>query len=146
MKRWKVTLIAFPLLVAVVGIGSWQYRPQLKALGASALTRATTVYRAVTSRWGLPVPAALKHQKAGASHKGQARHEMKAEQKGYGGHLGHGTAGSPNASADRAMPSTGPGAIMVTPEKQQLMGVTIGMVERKGLVRVIRSVGTVEAD
>jgi len=111
MKRWKVTFIAFPLLVAVVGIGSWQYRPQLKALGVSALTRVTTAYRAVASRGELPVPAA-----------------------------------KPKAGADRAMPSTAPGAIMVTPEKQQLTGVTTDTVKRKPLVTVLRTVGTVEAD
>lgn len=157
MKRWKVTFIALPLLVAGVGIGSWLYRAQLKALGASALTRATTVYRAVASRWGFPVPAAIRVQTAGSARAGEkgkgpqagATHggsTMPSVSKGPGEHAGHEAAAKPKAGADRAMPSTAPGAIMVTPEKQQLMGVTIGKVERKPMVKVIRTVGTVEAD
>jgi Cu(I)/Ag(I) efflux system membrane fusion protein len=35
---------------------------------------------------------------------------------------------------------------MITPEKQQLTGVTIGTVKRKPIVKVIRTVGIVEAD
>lgn len=90
-------------------------------------------------------------------------HEMPAAPKAASEHAGHGTTMEPKAQGQHAghgatmesketpagqgsMPSMGTGGIMLSTEKQQLMGVTMGKVERKPLVKVIRTVGTVESD
>src|SRR5687768_9193715 len=41
------------------------------------------------------------------------------------------------------MEGMAPGMVMVSPEKQQLMGVRIATVERRPMVRTVRTVGTI---
>lgn len=132
MKRWKLSLIVLTLLGVGTGMGFWQYRAHEDGTKAA--------YTRVATRLGLPVSAAMKHQAGESSRKQHEGRKMKASQKGSGEHFGH------KKTTQGGMPSVAPGGIMLSPEKQQLMGVTIGKVERKPMVKVIRTVGTVEAD
>src|SRR4030065_529871 len=46
-------------------------------------------------------------------------------------------------SGMQGMSGTAPGMVMVSPEKQQLMGVRIATVESRPMVRTVRTVGTI---
>lgn len=165
MKRWKVPLLLLPVLGIVVGLGAWRFRPQIQEAGASTLTKAQSAYVRVASRFNLPVPAAMEHQGTVSSHEEHSGHEASSMQKTESSHSGHGAAPSAEAqgphdghqtstatkspdghSGQGSMPSVGQGGIMLSPEKQQLMGVRVGKVELKPLVKVVRTLGTVEAD
>jgi Cu(I)/Ag(I) efflux system membrane fusion protein len=49
-------------------------------------------------------------------------------------------------SSMQGMSGMAPGMVMVSPEKQQLMGVRIATVERRPMVRTVRTVGTITYD
>lgn len=57
-----------------------------------------------------------------------------------------GMKGMENMTGMEGMSGMGPGMIMVSPEKQQLMGVRIATVERRPMVRTVRTVGTITYD
>src|SRR6267142_6168406 len=57
-----------------------------------------------------------------------------------------GMKGMENMAGMEGMSGMGPGMIMVSPEKQQLMGVRIATVERRPMVRTVRTVGTITYD
>ena len=54
--------------------------------------------------------------------------------------------GMGNMSGMQGMSGMAPGMVMVSPEKQQLMGVRIATVERRPIVRTVRTVGTITYD
>jgi Cu(I)/Ag(I) efflux system membrane fusion protein len=55
-------------------------------------------------------------------------------------------AGMEGMTGMRGMSGMGTGMVMVSPEKQQLMGVRIATVERRPMVRTVRTVGTITYD
>jgi Cu(I)/Ag(I) efflux system membrane fusion protein len=55
-------------------------------------------------------------------------------------------AGMEGMSGMQGMSGMAPGMVMVSPEKQQLMGVRIATVERRPMVRTVRTVGTITYD
>jgi Cu(I)/Ag(I) efflux system membrane fusion protein len=55
-------------------------------------------------------------------------------------------AGMEGMSGMPGMSAMAPGTVMVSPEKQQLMGVRIATVERRPMVRTVRTVGTITYD
>jgi Cu(I)/Ag(I) efflux system membrane fusion protein len=55
-------------------------------------------------------------------------------------------AGMEGMSGMQGMGGMAPGMVMVSPEKQQLMGVRIATVERRPMVRTVRTVGTITYD
>lgn len=66
-----------------------------------------------------------------------------------GGHAGHDAASTPVAQGGQPVApdmKMAPGAVMVTPERQQLIGLKTGAVEYRSLERTIRTVGVVELD
>jgi membrane fusion protein, copper/silver efflux system len=54
--------------------------------------------------------------------------------------------GMEGMSGMQGMSGMAPGMVMISPEKQQLMGVRIASVERRPMVRTIRTVGTITYD
>jgi Cu(I)/Ag(I) efflux system membrane fusion protein len=57
-----------------------------------------------------------------------------------------GMKGTGNMTGMEGMSGMTPGMVTVSPEKQQLMGVRIAAVERKPMVRTLRTVGTITYD
>src|SRR5918996_4563697 len=55
-------------------------------------------------------------------------------------------AGMEGMSGMQGMSGMTPGMVMISPEKQQLMGVRIASVERRPMVRTVRTVGTITYD
>jgi Cu(I)/Ag(I) efflux system membrane fusion protein len=55
-------------------------------------------------------------------------------------------AGTERMSGMQGMSGMAPGMVMVSPEKQQLMGVRIATVERRPMVRTVRTVGVITYD
>ena len=56
------------------------------------------------------------------------------------------TKGTENMAGMEGMSGMPPGMVMVTPEKQQLMGVRIATLERRPMVRTVRTIGTIAYD
>jgi Cu(I)/Ag(I) efflux system membrane fusion protein len=63
-----------------------------------------------------------------------------------GGHAGHGTSTAPAAGGGEPSRLPGYSIVTITPERQQLIGVRTGKVERGRLVMSIRAVGIIEPD
>jgi Cu(I)/Ag(I) efflux system membrane fusion protein len=64
-------------------------------------------------------------------------------------HAGHEAASTPAAQGGQPVASEmkmAPGAVMVSPERQQLIGLKTGVVEYRSIERMIRTVGVVEFD
>lgn len=160
MKAWKTTLISLSIFGIAAGIGAWHYGPHVLEAAASTMSKAKSIYGKVDKRWGQRATGSNKHQEASTSHDGHKNPALPKKQdgkslyttvslpEGPAEHAGHGPLAKPRANQDgsSSMPSMGSGGIMLSAEKQQLMGVTIGQVLRKPLVKVIRTVGTVEPD
>lgn len=67
------------------------------------------------------------------------------------GHEGHGAAPPPSATAPGnegkgSSAASGPGLLQLTPERQQMIGLKLGLVERRHLGKTIRAVGRVDYD
>jgi Cu(I)/Ag(I) efflux system membrane fusion protein len=73
-------------------------------------------------------------------------HEMSANAKASDAEGMKGMGSMEGMSGMQGMSGMAPGMVMVSPEKQQLMGVRIAGVERRPMVRTLRTVGTITYD